>query len=269
MTAGGDFIPGDNLETAPNYPTLFGLRLTPTTNGWLIAIALLALAGYLGYTFVKPLWDTSQQLSADIAAKESQLVNREETQRQIQEARVKLQQAEQLRADVLTLFATNENMDTLLLDLNERVQSANAGITDPDRRATLSKFTLNDQQSGVVADGAYGAAVNSKLRREVYDVQMQGSFAQTQSIIRSIERLQPLLVVRDFKSELDNTTRAIVLDPQGRLVPGSQPTPRLTTGFRLIALIPVETPAPAPAAAPGTSPAPGAAPASPAASPSP
>lgn len=265
MTAGGDFIPGDNLDTAPNYPTIFGLRLTPTTNGWLIAIALLALAGYLGYTFVKPLWDTSQQLSADIQAKQSQLVNREETQRQIQEARGRLQEAQQLKADVLTLFASNENMDTLLLDLNERVQSANAGITDPNRRATLSKFTLNSEKSGVVADSSYGAAVNNKLRREVFDVEMQGTFAQTQSIIRSIERLQPLLVVQDFNSDLDDDTRAIVLDPQGRLLSGSQPIPRLTTGFRLIALIPVETAATAPpAAAPA-----GTAPAAPAASPSP
>jgi type IV pilus assembly protein PilO len=274
MTAGGDFIPGDNLDARPNYPTVFGLRLTPTTNGWLIAIALLALAGYLGYTFVKPLWDTSQQLSASIAEKESQLINREETQRQIQEARVRLQEAQQLRADVLTLFASNENMDTLLLDLNERVQSANAGITDPDRRATLSKFTLNNEQTGIITDGTYGAAVNNKLRRQVFDVQMQGSFAQTQSIIRSIERLQPLLVVRDFNSELDTDTRAIVLDPQGRLLSGAQPTPRLTTGFRLIALIPAETPAPVPAAgatpgAPTAAPAPGTTPAAPAASPSP
>lgn len=261
MTAGGDFIPGDNLDTTPNYPTIFGLRLTPATNGLLIAIALLAVAGYLGYTFVKPLWDTSQQLSADIAAKQSQLVNREETQRQIQEARGRLQEAQQLKADVLTLFASNENMDTLLLDLNERVQSANAGVTDPDRRATLSKFTLNAEQTGAVVDGSYGAAVNNKLRREVFDVEMQGTFAQTQSIIRSIERLQPLLVVRDFKSELNTDTRAIVLDPQGRLLSGVQPIPRITTGFRLIALLPVETPAAAPAPAPAAG--------APAASPSP
>jgi type IV pilus assembly protein PilO len=243
MTA-GDYIPGDgrDYEVEPSYPTVFGLRLTPSTNGVLLAIFGLLAAGYVAYSFVKPVFDTSQQLSADIAAKEQQLLQTEETQQQIQEARNELQEAKQLQADVLTLFASEKSMDTLLLDLNERVQSANAGIGDPDRRATLSKFARNDTLSGVITDGTYGAAVNGKLERQVYDVQMQGSFAQTQSIIRSIERLQPLLVVRGFKSELDTSTQAIVLDPQGRLAPAGQPVTRITTSYQLGALLPAQTP---------------------------
>lgn len=277
MTA-GDYIPGDgrDFEAEPNYPTVFGLKLTPTTNGVLLAIFGLLAAGYVAYTFVKPVFDESQQLSADIAAKEQQLLATEETQQQIQTARTELQEAKQLQADVLTLFATQESMDTLLLDLNERVQSANAGIGDPDRRATLARFARNDTASGVVNDGSFGAAVNGKLQRQVYDVQMEGSFAQTQSIIRSIERLQPLLVVRNFKSELDSSTQAIVLDEQGRLAPAGQPVTRITTSYQLGALLPVNTPGAAPAAgaAPGAAPAPaGTAPAggapSPAASPAP
>ncbi|MBD2462744.1 pilus assembly protein PilO [Oscillatoria sp. FACHB-1407] len=265
MTA-GDYIPDGSYDAEPNYPTVFGLKLTPATNGVLLAIFGLLAAGYVAYTFVKPVFDTSQQLSADIAAKEQQLLATEETQQRIQEARNQLQEAKQLQADVLTLFANQESMDTLLLDLNERVQSANAGIGDPDRRATLSRFARNDTASGVVSDGSFGAAVNGRLERQVYDVQMQGSFAQTQSIIRSIERLQPLLVVRNFKSELDTSTQAIVLDNQGRLTPAGQPVTRITTSYQLGALLPVSTPA-APAAPAATDPA--AAGAAPAASPAP
>jgi type IV pilus assembly protein PilO len=258
MTVGGDYISDRDYDVAPNYPVVFGVRLTPIVNGWLIAGAGLFAAAYILLNFVKPVWDTSQQLSADIAAKQSQLLNREETQRQIQQARANLQAAKKLKADVLSLFANDPSMDTLLLDLNERVQSANAGIADPDRRATLSKFTLNDALSGVVNDSSLGPTVNGKLERRVFDVQMQGSFPQTQSIIRSIERLQPLLVVRNFKSELNQDTRAIVLDDQGRLAAGSQPIPTLTTSFRLIALIPAAAEQPATASpTPGATTTPG------------
>jgi type IV pilus assembly protein PilO len=96
---------------------------------------------------------------------------------------------------------------------------------------------------------------------------MRGSYTQTESIIRNIERLQPLLVVRDFVSEIDQTTQTLRLNSQGRLTPTGQPEARITTSFQLIGVVPVETTptaTPAAPAADGTT-----APASPAASPTP
>jgi type IV pilus assembly protein PilO len=118
------------------------------------------------------------------------------------------------------------------------VQSANAGIQDPDRRAVLAKFDLNAGDSGLVTDGTYGDAVNNRLERRVYDVSIRGSFPQVVSIIRSIERLQPLLVVSNLNSQLDPATQRLVLDNQGRVA--AQPETRIITTFQLAALVPTE-----------------------------
>jgi type IV pilus assembly protein PilO len=241
MTAGGDFIPtGDGRELeAPAYPKVFGLSLTPTVKGVLVFLVGAIGAYFLWANLLQPAIDQNQQLKQDIAAKEQQIQNQAAAQQQIAEAKAKLQDAEQLQADVLSLFATKQSLDTLLLDVNERVQAVNAGIQDPDKRATLSKFDLNADASGPVTDGSLGDAVNNRLERRVYDVEIQGTFPQTQSIIRNIERLQPLLVVSNFKSTLDSSTQKIVLDDQGRLVPAAQPEARVITSFQLAALVPI------------------------------
>lgn len=254
MTIGGDFIPvGDGRDEAPAYPKVFGISITPTVGA--ILLTLLGVVGaYLLWTnLVQGTLERNQELKADIASKEQQLANQADTQKQIAEAKTRLQSAQQLQADVRSLFASEDSLNTLLLDINERVQSVNAGITDPAKRATLSRFDLNEEESGVIADGSLGSEVNNKLQRRVYDVEIQGTFPQTQSIIRNIERLQPLLVVSDFNSDLDQTTQRIVLDNRGRLAPAGQPDTQITTAFKLAALVPVDateadTPAPAPAA---------------------
>lgn len=256
MTAGGDFIPvGEGREIdEPAYPKLFGLTITPTVGAILLVLLGAVGAFFLWQNLVQGTLTRNQELKADIAAKEEQLLNQEDAQRQIAEAKGRLTEAQQLQADVRSLFASEESINTLLLDINERVQSVNAGITDPAKRANLSKFDLNPEASGIISDSSLGTEVNGKLQRRVYDVEIQGSFPQTQSIIRNIERLQPLLVVSEFNSTLDSSTQKIVLDDRGRLAPASQPDTRITTAFRLSALVPLEQTeqpaAPAPEASP-------------------
>jgi type IV pilus assembly protein PilO len=239
MTIGGDFIPVDR-EEVPAYPTIFGISITPT-----VAAILLTLLGAVGAymlwaNLVQGTAARNQELKADIADKQAQIANQADTQKQIAAAKAKLDEAKQLQADVRSLFASEDSLNTLLLDINERVQSVNAGITDPTKRATLSKFSLNTEKSGPVTDGSLGAEVNNKLVRRVYDVEIKGTFPQTQSIIRNIERLQPLLVVSDFQSKLDTSTQKIVLDNRGRLAPTGQPDTQITTAFKLSALMPAD-----------------------------
>jgi len=239
MTASGDFIPtGEGNLEGPAYPKLFGITLTPTILGVLIGLAGAFVAYLLWSNFVQPTLDKNQQLRQEIADKEQQLLAQQETQKRIDEARVKLQEAKQLQADVLGLFASEQSVNTLLLDVNERVNAVNAGIQDPEKRATLSKFAVNSEKSGVITDGSLGPAVNNRLRRDVYQVELKGSFPQTASIIRNIERLQPLLIISEFKSE--SPDHKLVLDTQGRLIPANQPDTRITTSFRMDALVPVK-----------------------------
>lgn len=263
MTASGDFIPPDGELAAPSVPVVFGIRMTNTVIGVLLALAGLAGAVYILMYLVQPVWQRNQELQQEVATKNQQLADQAEIRRRIDQAKANLQKSKQTNADVRALFANEASLNTLLLDINARVQAVNAGIQDPDRRATLSKFDLDPATSGVVTDSSLGADMNNRLERRVYNVEMKGNFAQTESIIRNIERLQPLLIVRDFTSTLDSATQAIRLTSQGRLTPTGQPETRITTAFKLIALVPVD--AAAGAAAPGTAPA--ASPGTPAASP--
>jgi type IV pilus assembly protein PilO len=241
MTIGGDFMPLEGREEAPSYPKVFGISITPTVGAILLTL-LGAVGAYLLWAnLVQGTLQRNRELKADIAAKEEQLLNQEDTQKQIADAKVRLQEAQQLQADVRSLFASEDSLNTLLLDINERVQSVNAGITDPAKRATLSRFDLNAEESGPIIDSSLGSEVNNKLERRVYDVEIRGTFPQTQSIIRNIERLQPLLVVSDFNSSLDTSTQKIVLDNRGRLNPAGQPDTRITTAFKLSALVPVDS----------------------------
>lgn len=251
MTASGDFIPtGEGNSERAAYPKLFGITLTPTIIGVLIGL-LGALGAFLLWSnFVQPTLDKNQQLKQEIADKEQQLLAQQETQKRIDEARIRLQEAKQLQADVLGLFASEQSVSTLLLDVNERVNAVNAGIQDPAKRATLSKFAINSEESGIITDSSLGAAVNNRLRRDVYQVELKGSFPQTASIIRNIERLQPLLIISQFNS--DSPEHKLVLDNQGRLIPANQPDTSITTSFRMDALVPVKNdatvpPSPAPA----------------------
>ncbi|QYO68363.1 hypothetical protein [Leptolyngbya sp. 7M] len=250
MTYGGDFMTvGEGRDETPTYPKVFGVSITPTVGAILLTLLGAVVAYLLWANLVQGTLQRNRELKADIAAKEQQLLNQEETQKQIAAARTRLQEAQQLQADVRSLFASEDSLNTLLLDINERVQSVNAGITDPARRATLARFDLNAEESGLITDGSLGGQVNNQLERRVYDVEIRGTFPQTQSIIRNIERLQPLLVVSDLNSSLDATSQRIVLDDRGRLTPTGQPDTRITTTFKLAALVPVDTPAPTAASA--------------------
>jgi type IV pilus assembly protein PilO len=254
MTASGDFIPpNEGGLDGSSAPVVFGIRLTPTVLAVLAVIAGLAGAGYIFLNLVQPTLEKSQQLQEEVNTKEQQLVDQAEIQRQINQAKTNLAKAKQLNADVRTLFASEAGLDTLLLDINARVQAVNAGIQDPKRRATLSKFDLDPVASVLVTDGSLGAEMNNRIDQRVYNVEMKGNFVQTESIIRNIERLQPLLVVQDLKSELDTSTQSLRLTPQGRVAPTGQPETRITTSFKLVALIPEPT---TPAATPNPSSAP-------------
>ena len=239
MTMSGDFMPVEGQE-APGYPKLFGLTITPLV-GALALVGVGALLAYLLWSnLVQGTLDRNQELKTDIAAKEEQIKNQGDAQKQIAEAKQKLKTAKDLQADVRSLFATEDSLNTLLLDVNERVQSVNAGITDPLKRASLVQFDLNADASGPISDSSLGGEVNGKLERRVYDVQIRGSFPQTQSIIRNIERLQPLLVVGDLTSTLDRETQKIFLDEKGRVTPTGQPDTQILTAFKLSALLPVD-----------------------------
>lgn len=241
MTLSEEFISTeDRIETAPTYPTAFGITFTPPISAALIAASGLALSVYMLMNLLMPAWQRNQELTASRTEKQNLVQQRSASLKQTEQIQAELAQAQQQKTEVLALFSNEQTLDTLLLDLNRLIQSANV---QKNARAKLTKFVPANQTAEIISDNSFGAEVNGKLKRRSINITFEGTFEQTQAILRNIERLQPLLIVRDYKS---NMTSAPTDDsnPKNSVVGG--PTV-ITTSFQLQALIPASPAEVAPA----------------------
>jgi type IV pilus assembly protein PilO len=273
MSASGDFIPGDTtIRGDANYPVVFGITLTPPISGLLLALLGVGGAAYLFLNLVQPEWQRYQELSTRVQDKTAQLEQQAAIQQQIKKAEEELAKAKKQREDVLTLFANESTLRTLLLDLNRQVAARNAGLDQARQqklaacpawvrnnveeveeqagdlvvRAQMRKFQPDTKLSGIIADGSYGTLVDNKLKRQAVDVVFEGNFNQTQSILRSIERLQPLLVFKNLNFALgggEGGKKSVRLfeirGNTARFLSNCQPEPKITSTFRLEALLPL------------------------------
>jgi type IV pilus assembly protein PilO len=214
------------LDQAPTYPSIFGIDLSPMLLGGVLAVIGFAGAGYFGYTNLMPQQQANQELQMKLSSLQQQIQERQDNAKKIAEAKVKLEKAKVQQQAVLALFANDQKLDTLLLDLNK--------LINPDAAAT-----------GVINDGSLGSALNGKLRRKSTDVEVDGSFEQMQSILRTVERLDQLLILKDFQADL-------VLANTNNLSGGGviSSTPKIKTKFKLQAVIPLTAEESAAAAVP-------------------
>lgn len=234
--------------------TIFGLKLTPKIIGIVIGVVGIGLAGYLYTQFVQLEAQKRDELNAKITEAEGKIQKPEVLQRQKAEAQQNLAIAQQRRAEVTTMFADDATLDTLLFDLNQLIGRINTGIQGDDRKAQLTKFdpvmptpAPGTKPGGsvspveVVTDSSLGPGVNGQLRRKQYKVEFVGDFAQTQAFLRSLELMQSLLVVKNLKSQLAESTQKIEVDlQQGKLIPIGQPQTKIKTSFDLQALLPLK-----------------------------
>ncbi|MBF2033918.1 MAG: hypothetical protein IGR92_00210 [Leptolyngbyaceae cyanobacterium T60_A2020_046] len=239
MTYTDDFVPIDSPAEEPEYPVAFGIVLTPKVQGIALAILGIAGAGYLFYQFVLPYQAQKADLEQQIAEKEAQLRSQEETIARIEAIEAELDAALQQRAGIYGLLGDARSLDTLLLDINQQIEASNASIeqvvaSDFNRDAatlaslgftptqvarlrtqfandpviqkvlyTSKLFTFNPSGlSGPITDGTYGPELDGKLARQVVTVRFQALFNQTQTILRNIERLEPLLIIRDMSQQI-------------------------------------------------------------------
>jgi type IV pilus assembly protein PilO len=224
-------------ETQDSGPVVFGITLTPTIIGGIVGFLGVAGAGYMLFNMAMPAWDAYQQLQT----KRDQLqteVNQKTTQaQQIGKVEADLATSKQQQKQVLALFANEKSLDTLLLDTSRLIDSSNGKTFGNSIRAKLKKFVPTPETSEkpvLVEDGSFGAEVNNKLKRSIINVEIEGDFEQTQSIMRNIERLQPLLLVKNYDSKLTPPEMSDDKDNPVQIGIG-----KLTTTFALEALMPL------------------------------
>lgn len=278
MTFTDDFVPVEEVEAleGPSYPVVFGIELTPKVQGIALAVLGLGAAVFLFTRVVAPLQTEKNALQDRIDEKENTLANQEESLRQIEEVQAELDRVLTQREGIYSLLGDPTSLDTLLLDTNQQIEKSNASIAgaiagdlSQAQSATLTSIGLSQQQvdriiqefasdpvaqrqaftselfgfdpvglSGPVGE-EYGPELSGKLERQIVEVSFRGLFNQTQNILYNLERLEPLLIIRDFNQEFAQLPEGIDADEEDFNRLGIRP---LNTSFTMEVLVPLGDP---------------------------
>jgi type IV pilus assembly protein PilO len=214
------------LADAPNHPVVFGLTISPLMIGGVVGVVGLIAAGFVAMTYVMPKLQANQELEAKVTDVKQQIQDRKNNAIKITEAEEKVKVATAQKEAVLNLFANDKKLDTLLLDLNKLVN---------ERQGELRKYTPDLASTGPITDSSLGSALNGKIRRKSIDVEMNGGFEQILSILRTVERMDRFLLLKDFKADLRSPTA------NTGVANTTASDPKLKAGFKLQAIIPLTT----------------------------
>lgn len=238
MTFSDELTPEEQLEEEAVYPEAFGITFTPQVSGIAVAVAGVAVAGYLWLNFLQSSRQEYRELVNQRDQIESQIENQPALEGEIQRLEEQIQTVRFQQDEVLNLLSSEDSLDTLLFDLEQTVlETNNETVTAEGNEFQLESFRPLMANPEIVNDGSFGTAVNGKIQRKTYSLEVIGTFTQTRSLIRSIERLQPLLLVNNFNTEITEEVQGAFSLEENRFIPTSKP--KLRSTFELEAILPV------------------------------
>lgn len=237
MTVSEQFIPTDD-EQESGGGGLFGLKFTPPIIGIIIAVLGIGASVGLFIYVLQPEWAKQEELKTKISTKEQEIATFQNSIARKQEAIANREQAKQQKAEVSTLFGDAKTMDTLLFDINKIVKQGKAKLNEfkPTNQETISMTLF---PSSINKNLPSASPLENAFQGLPFSMELEGSFAQTQSILRNIERLEPLLTVSKLTSEIDQQTLNVEVDSQGKVIRLIDPT--IKTTFNLLAIVPKST----------------------------
>jgi type IV pilus assembly protein PilO len=198
------------------------------------------LAGWVVYSSVMPAIEKGKTLNQELDAAIAKIAEQKKQIDERPKAEAALEEAEQNREDVTRLFASDRTMETLLYDINKLVDTINSGIKDEEEMAKMTRFTPETPKDGnyIVNDGSLGPLVNGKLKRREFRVEFEGTYPQTRAFAIALERMQPLLVVKNLRTQLQQQGQTLQVEwKQGKFIPIEVSENRLRTSFDLHALL--------------------------------
>ncbi|MBW4495029.1 MAG: hypothetical protein KME26_18480 [Oscillatoria princeps RMCB-10] len=231
MTVSEEYYGEQSGEQEAGKGGLFGIQLTPTLMGVMAAVAGVAAAVAMFMYLLQPAQQEQEKLTNDIKAKEQEIVSLKIGQSKKQEAEANREREKQLKTQVEALLGEEKTLDTLLLDINKLVKESGAKLKNyKPADSSLSQALFTKDGKPASAGSLQGFKSLSVL------LEVEGTFAQIQSIVRNIERLEPLLVMGKFDSLVDEQTLELLVSPEGRVLRLSDPT--LKTTFEILAIVP-------------------------------
>ena len=226
MTFADDFASEDQL--AEDYPSAFGITFTPMVMGVAIAVAGIALAAYGYMNSVKPAQEKYEQASAKKQELQTQLekTKRGDLQLKLAQLQSDLAKKKVLKSRVISMFTSEDDLETLLIDLDKFISANQARLIDyqPDSNVT----TIND--------ASLGSGVQGKLKRKGISMTIEGTYTETKQILQDLERLQPLLMIQSISSTVDEKPTAVFASNNTEIVPKEQAV--LKTKIKLDAILP-------------------------------
>lgn len=200
--------------------------------GIAIGVVGVIVAAGIGWLMVKPAWEKNQEQTKKLAELEQQIKTGATLEEEEEKAKAQKAIAQKEKEEVTALFASEKALETLVLDLNRIVEA---------RQAEMNLFEPTSVgPPEVISDGSLGPLVNGKLKQKQMKMELTGSFDQIRSVLLTMERLQPLLVVTDFNTILDKSTQEVSYNPEdGLTVSGA---PKLKTKLTIQALMPTDLP---------------------------
>lgn len=233
MIVSDDFIDVTEHEGGGNvpprtYPTFFGVTLTPQVSGILIGVGGVVASMVLFAYLFQPAWKNFQELREKVDTAKVDIKREQKSREELAEAQASLGNAQQQRRLLQSLFASEQTLDTLLLDINDQVRQT---------QASLKTFSP-DPEVELIEDGSLGASLNGKLKRQKVTVGLLGDFNQIYDSLQSIERLQPLLLVKNIRVEQTEASQTLILDEAGNVIPPEEPVPPLEASWDMEVVIP-------------------------------
>jgi len=212
-----------------DYPTAFGITFTPTVTGILIGIGGVLLGIYGIFNFVQPAQIRHGNLKADVVQMR-QRVDFEQQKAEsfsLREAEAKLGEVRARRDAIGTLLAPPSALDVFLTDLS-RVVAVNG--MELDAYQPQGVVILEDQPSG--------SGVQCKLQQQTLPINLEGSYTQIQSLLRDLERMEPVLFVKNLSLNLKQSEggEILVVNDKGEALPNQQPQPELQATWTLEAV---------------------------------
>lgn len=221
--------PGSMGGGAPvGYFEALGVQFTSTILGALLAIAGIGGAGALWWFQVKPLQAEQETLDQELQAKQGELQQKQASNQpnRLVELEAQLTQEKRIASEVLNAYGKEKQVQTFLLDFNRILTASNI---------QLVSYEPTPEQPAFIADTAYGAAAQNKLKYQTFNVAFEDmTYAQVDAMLENLDLLQPLIVLRNFSTTLSQ--RATYLYDQNNKLTPKEPT-KLSVSFVVDALL--------------------------------
>lgn len=240
-------------EVKSPFPTVLGVTFTPIIMGAIVGVLGLGAAAFWGITKTLPAMGEHQNLLTQESGKERELEAAKNNSAAAEIARLEaeIEQVKQLKAEIFKLLGSMEDLDTILLDLNRAFASNRVDLISYQPAAEEPVDVGLGEIIPIPQDQAQADALKAKLENLNINLKKQEftltfesiTFQQSQNLLATLERLQPLIVVDNFKSNVDEKAVLYYDANRNQLVPKGETTLKVNFGLSVL-INPGEQPAP-------------------------